>query len=127
MDFLKHFVDWPNVASFEAQDIIFCEREPAEHLYVILSGEVELTFHGESLAIEQKGGIIGEMAVIDSASRNVLATALTPVTAAKLNTEQFRSMIDENTSFAMHAMATLANRLRAADNFIRRKLQDSAG
>ncbi|MBT8050293.1 MAG: cyclic nucleotide-binding domain-containing protein [Gammaproteobacteria bacterium] len=127
MDFLKHFVDWPNVASFEAQDIIFCEREPAAHLYVILSGEVELTFHGDSLGVEQRGGIIGEMAVVDSASRNVTATALTPVTAAKLDTDQFRSIIDESSSFAMHAMATLANRLRAADDFIRRKLQDSAG
>lgn len=127
MDYLKYFEDWPDTASFETQDIIFCEREPAKHLFVILSGEVELTFHGDSMGVEKRGGIIGEMAVIDSASRNVTATALTPVTAAKLDLDQFRAMIDKSSGFSMHAMATLANRLRAADNFIRRKLQDAAG
>lgn len=122
MNFLKHFEDWPNTATFEAHDTLFNEQDPPEFLYVILSGEVELSFHGEPLGVEKRGGIIGEMAVIESASRNVTATALTPVTAAVLDLGQFRTMIDKSSGFSLHAMATLANRLRAADEFIRKKL-----
>ena len=126
MDYLELFADWPDTASFDACAVIFSEQEPADYVFVILSGEVELSFHGEKLEVEKRGGIIGEMAVIETASRSVTATALTPVIAARLDLQQFRSMIDKSSEFSLHAMATLANRLRSADDFIRRKLQNSA-
>ena len=126
MDYLELFADWPDTASFDACAVIFSEQEPADYVFVILSGEVELSFHGESLGVEKRGAIIGEMAVIETASRSVTATALTPVIAARLDLQQFRSMIDKSSEFSLHAMSTLANRLRSADDFIRRKLQTSA-
>ena len=123
MQFLDLFENWANTERFDTGAVIFSENESRDVLYVILDGEVELAFHGERIGVEKRGGIIGEMALIGATTRNASATALTPVTAACISAGQFRELIDRDSGFAFHAMATLANRLRAADGFIGRKLE----
>jgi len=112
------FKDWEAVEDFEAGTVIFSEREPAEIMYVILSGEVELTLRGTSLGVEGEGGIIGEMAVIDAGTRSTTATARSAVRLARLTREEFRKLVKKYPSFSLHAMSALANRLRAVDGFI---------
>ncbi len=123
MAYLDLFEGWADTETFESQAIIYSEDDPADCMFVILDGEVDLSYHGESMGIEKRGGLIGEMAVLDTAVRGATATALTPVRAARLSRAQFKDCIDRNSEFAFHAMATLANRLRAADRFIRKKTQ----
>jgi CRP/FNR family transcriptional regulator len=118
MKFHKLFRDWKQVEEFGAGTVIFTERDPADVMYVILSGEVELTLHGEPLSTEGEGGIIGEMAMINSATRSATATTLSQVRLAKLDRDQLREFIRENTDFSLHVMAVLANRLRAVDKYI---------
>ncbi len=118
MNFLELFKDWENREVFDAQSVIFSENEPADVMYVVLSGEVELSLHGEVLGIETAGGIIGEMAIINAKSRNSTATAKTDVSLARLDKGQIRELVDMSSEFSLHAMATLANRLRAVDRYI---------
>jgi len=118
MNFLKKLRNWENVVQFEAGTVIFSEQDPADEIYVIISGEVELTLHGESLGVEDEAGIIGEMAMIDSATRSATATALTNVKLARLDREQFTEFVGENSDFSVHVMVVLANRLRAIDKYI---------
>jgi CRP-like cAMP-binding protein len=118
MNVQKLFRDWEGVEEYEAGTVIFSEREAAEVMYVVLEGEVELTVQGTSLGVEGEGGIIGEMAVIDSATRSATATALSKVRLARLDREEFRKLVKKNPKFSLHAMAALANRLRAVDRFI---------
>lgn len=123
MTYLDLFDGWKNTEEFTAGTLIYSEKEPADIMYVILSGEVELTFHGIALGKEQAGGIIGEMAMINSATRNCSASALSDIRLARLNQEQFRELIDKSSEFSFHAMATLAHRLRAVDRFISTQLE----
>ena len=118
MNVLELFEDWDNREEFEARSVIFSENEPADVMYVVLSGEVEMSLHGEVLDTETAGGIIGEMAIIDSATRNSTATAVTDVKLARLDKDQIREMVDRSSEFSFHAMATLANRLRSVDGYI---------
>ena len=118
MRFLEMFRDWENTEEYDARTVIFSERDPADVMYVIISGEVELTLHGESLGDEREGGIIGEMAIIDSATRSATATALSKVKLARLDRDQFKALFADNTEFSLHVMALLANRLRAVDQYI---------
>ena len=118
MNFLELFRDWEDIEVFRARTVIFSERDPADVMYVILSGEIELTLHGEPLGAEGEGGIIGEMAMINSATRSATATTLTKVKLARLDRDQFRALVGENTEFSLHVMAVLANRLRAVNNYI---------
>lgn len=118
MEFLKLFEHWQNVESFSAGDVIFSEEDPADALYIILSGDVELALHGSSLGVESTGSIIGEMAIIPSESRNETATALGGVRLARVEREEFDALIRQDAEFSLHAMAELARRLRAVDRYI---------
>jgi CRP-like cAMP-binding protein len=118
MKILKIFRDWGDVEEYGAQSVIYSERDPADVMYVILSGEVELTLHGELLGTEGEGGIIGEMALINSATRNATATTVGEVKLARMDRSQFRELVSKNSEFSFHAMGILANRLRAVDKYI---------
>ena len=118
MKFLKMFRGWEDVVEYRAQTVIFSERDPADMMYFIISGEVELTLRGTPLGAEKEGGVIGEMAMIDSATCSVTATARTDVKLARLDHDQLRGFIAEHTEFALHVMAVMANRLRAVDEYI---------
>ncbi|MFC1689533.1 Crp/Fnr family transcriptional regulator [Pseudomonadota bacterium] len=118
MNFPEILGDLKNTEEFPPQTVIFTEGDPADVLYVVLSGEVTLTLHGSVLGTEEEGGIIGEMAVLDAATRNSTATTTGPVRLARLDREQLRSLISGNSEFSMHVLAVLANRLRAVDQYI---------
>jgi CRP/FNR family cyclic AMP-dependent transcriptional regulator len=118
MRFLEMFRDWEDVEEFRSGTVIFTEQDPADVMYVIISGDVELTLHGQPLGAEGEGGIIGEMAMINSSKRSATATTLNKVRLARLDRDQFRGFIDENTEFALHVMAVMANRLRAVNEYI---------
>ena len=118
MSFLEAFKNWKDVKELPAKTVIFSETEEGDVMYVLLQGEVELTLRGEPLGIESEGGIIGEMAMINTGKRSATATSLSKVKLAVLNREQFEKVVAENLSFSLKVMAVLANRLRAADQFI---------
>ncbi len=123
MEFLKMLRGWKDVEEYPAETIIFPEGDPADVLYIIMSGEVELTLRGEPLGTERTGGIIGEMAISHSATRSATAKALTDVKLARLDRDQLSVLMRENTEFSLHVMAVLADRLRAVNKFITVKLK----
>jgi CRP-like cAMP-binding protein len=123
MKFLEMIRDWENAEDYDSQTVIFSENDPAEQLYVIVSGEVELTKKGGLLGTEGEGGIIGEMAVLDSATNSTTATTLKSTRLAQFDREQFTKLINKNTEFSLHVMAVLAQRLRAVDKFIAERIE----
>jgi CRP-like cAMP-binding protein len=118
MKALNTFKDWQDVLEYHAGDLIFAEQDPADALYFILSGEVELQLHGEPLGVESVGAMIGETAMLGSESRSGTATARSDVRLARLDVGQLRELMRKDAEFALHVMAGLANRLRAVDAFI---------
>ena len=115
MKFIDMFRDWKEVEEFRAKTVIFKEGDTADVMYVVLSGEIELTLHGEPLGMEGEGGIVGEMAMISGAPRSATATTLSKVKLARLNRDQFKEFVSSNPDFSLHVMA---NRLRAVDQYI---------
>ena len=47
MSFLSLFRDWEDVEEYHAGTVIFSEQDPADVMYVIMAGEIELTLHGK--------------------------------------------------------------------------------
>lgn len=125
MDFLKLLHSWKDVEEHVAQTVIFQEGNPADALFIIFSGEVELTLHGESLGTEGKGGIIGEMAISPGATRSASATTLTNVKLARLHREQLAELMGQSTEFSLHLMTVLADRLRAVNQFFSTRLEST--
>ncbi len=118
MNFVNRFRDWDDVEEYEAGSIIYSEQDSADVMYLVLSGEVELTLRGESIGHEKKGGMLGEMAMISSATRNAQATAVRKTRLARLNKQQFKEVVAQDPEFSLQVMNVLANRLRAVDQFI---------
>jgi len=124
MKFLRLFRDWENLEEYPEGTVIFSEKDPADVMYVIISGEVELTLRGEQLGTEGEGGVVGEMAMINSAVRRETVTTLCPTKLARLDRDQFKDLIGKNTEFTYHVMAVLANRLRSVDQYINAHLTE---
>jgi CRP-like cAMP-binding protein len=123
MNLQEMFRDWEDVVEYPKKAVVFSERDTADFMYVVISGDVELSLLREPLGMEGPGGIIGEMAMIHPmGTRSATAITLTKVKLARVNRDQFRKLVSENIDFAFHIMAVLANRLIVANTFIARQL-----
>jgi CRP/FNR family cyclic AMP-dependent transcriptional regulator len=125
MNFHDLFRDWKDTQDYPAQTVLFTAGAPADVMYLVLSGEVELTLHGDLLSTESEGGIIGEMALVSSATRNSTAITIGQVKLARLDRGQLEKLIAKDSAFSMHVMAVLANRLQAVDNFISARIEST--
>ena len=100
---------------FAAGENIFVEGEEGRHMYVVLEGSVRLSVTGRTLEKVAKGGVFGEMALIDSAPRSATATAFTACTLAPVTAARFKSLVQESPDFALEIMRVMAARLRSMD------------
>ena len=118
MKMIDLFENWQDQVDYPKNGVVFNEGDPADVMYVITKGEVEVTLKGEPLGAELPGGIVGEMAMINAAYRSATVTAIRKSTLARVNRDQFKDMIAKNPEFALHVMEVLANRLRMANRLI---------
>ncbi len=98
--------------SFPAGSVIFTEDETGEVAYVLIEGEVDLTFRGHLLETVTSGGLIGEMALIDNQTRSATATAKTDIKVVMIDRNRFIFMVQETPWFALEVMKIMADRLR---------------
>jgi CRP/FNR family cyclic AMP-dependent transcriptional regulator len=100
---------------FKAGDVIFRQRDPAQELFIIQSGEVEIRLGNRVLETLPQFSIFGEMALIDNAPRSATAIAGSDVKLVSVNEKQFLFLISNTPYFALNVMRTMARRLRAAN------------
>lgn len=117
MNFLKKLRKWDDVKDYPARSVIFKEGDAADYLYIILSGELELTLSGDLLSTESAGGLIGEMAIIESAQQGADATTLTDASLARFDRDQLNDFMHQNAEFSVHVLDVLASRLRLVDEY----------
>jgi CRP/FNR family cyclic AMP-dependent transcriptional regulator len=99
-----------------AGTVIFEEGSAGEEMFGIVTGRVELRMangHAYSLGPDET---FGEMAVVDGSARSATAVAVEDSTIAMINKHRFLFLVGETPSFALQVMASLAERLRAAQS-----------
>jgi len=106
------------IRSFKAGEVIFREGDPADELYVIQKGDVEVRRDGRVLVTFGDKQIFGEMALIDHAPRSATATALTDVVLVPVVEKQFLFLVSQTPYFALNVMRALARRLRSMNGAI---------
>ncbi|HZZ23329.1 MAG TPA: cyclic nucleotide-binding domain-containing protein [Roseiarcus sp.] len=97
---------------FAKGSTIFREGEQADEFFVVVRGEVEIRSGNRWIETVGQNGIFGEMAVIDESARSATVVALTDVTLAPIQEQQFLFMVKHAPFFALRVMRVLANRLR---------------
>lgn len=112
MDMLGVFKDSKNARQLAPGEVLFREGDPCDSMYVVTSGELSVHSGGHPVDTVVAGGIIGEMAMIDERPRSATATATTETEVVPIDASWFKYLIRKNPEFALHVMATMAERLR---------------
>lgn len=106
--------------SYTAGQTIFTRGETSKDMLVIVSGRVKvsiLSAEGRELAFSHigRGGILGEIAMLDGGPRSADATALEAVEAMSLTFGAAKELMRQTPELAMCFIRLLCGRLRAAD------------
>jgi CRP-like cAMP-binding protein len=102
--------------SFKSGETIFREGDPADCLYVVREGQVDITLGNRLLKPLGEGEIFGEMALIDGAPRSASAVARSDVTLIPVNEKQFAFLVGQLPYFALGVMRIMAERLRTMNS-----------
>jgi CRP/FNR family cyclic AMP-dependent transcriptional regulator len=106
-----------HVREFPAGTVIFKEGDRGNEMYVVISGDVEISkatssTSSKTLIVLSKGDIFGEMAIIEKKSRSATATAVTDTRLLVLNEVLFDATLGRNPDFARKMIRILSERLR---------------
>lgn len=101
-----------NPRRFSHGEQIFAEGDPGDYMYAILEGEVDITRGGRSIAIIGKGGVFGEMSLIDQKPRSATATARTDIRVVGIDRKRFLELVHTKPFFAVQMMQILSERVR---------------
>jgi CRP-like cAMP-binding protein len=100
---------------FRSGEIIFCEFEPGDDFYLIMSGHVRITKvladKEKSLDVFQAGDIFGEMAILEQQPRSATAIAQDEVKALVFNRQNFELLLKSNPEIAIKLLKTFARRI----------------
>ena len=127
-DMLRHLADVLPAESAAPGQVLISEGEIASHMFVVLSGEVEVSHQGGSdhdvrVALLGPGDWVGEMAILDVQPRSASVQALAPslllrLTASDVQKHIYDRDITQYALLLMNIARELSRRLRVADTLI---------
>ncbi len=105
---------------FAAGDAVFTEGDPADKLYIVREGTVEVwkdyaAAERDLLALHGPGHLFGEMALIDDLPRSATVIARGPVRALSIGRGDFHRIITENSSVALSVMRSVSALVRSSN------------
>jgi methyl-accepting chemotaxis protein len=104
------------VLNKKAGEIIFNEGDPGQEMYVVLSGNVEISVQHETksilLAELAEGDFFGEMSLLEGMPRSGTAKAVNHTQLVVLQKESFRQFMISDSDLAWRVMNGLSTRLR---------------
>jgi CRP/FNR family cyclic AMP-dependent transcriptional regulator len=103
---------------YKAGEVIFHEGDPAQEMFVVKTGTVEIRLGSRVLDTLPERSIFGEMALIDQGPRSATAIAKTDATLVPVAEKQFLLMVSRTPYFALNVMRVLVRRLRSSNTVI---------
>lgn len=101
-----------SAVSFGVGQKIFEKGDPAEVLYGVIEGEVEISVDGKAIDRVGAGGIFGEMALIDRTARAATAVAATECRLVPIGEKRFLFLVQQTPFFALSVLRVMAERTR---------------
>lgn len=97
-----------------AGTVIATEGEPGAGLFVIETGQADVTIGGKRVNRLKDGDFFGEMALLDGGPRTATVTATTDIHMWALTEWVFRGLLVEHPTIALRTLEAMASRLRNA-------------
>src|SRR5512135_1136626 len=109
---------------FPAGSVIFRAGDPGNAMFVIRTGEVEISLIDEDnepvvLAVFSDGAFFGGLSLLDAEPRSSTAKALTDTDAVMIDREDLELLFTQKPHAALDMLAVIGNRLRENDRIIR--------
>jgi len=102
-------------------ELVFEIDDPADCMYVVISGAVEIRLGDKPLERVRAGGIVGEMALIEELPRSATVVAIEETRLSTVDKRRFEFLVQTHPYFATHVMRVLAHRLRQMDKTLAEK------
>ncbi|MFN8557129.1 MAG: Crp/Fnr family transcriptional regulator [Dehalococcoidia bacterium] len=120
---LARLADRMRRRTFRRNEVVLHRGDPAGALHIVASGRVKITLPSEEgdetvLALLGAGQCFGEVAALDGGPRSATVTAIEPTETFALLREDLLALARESPDFALALIATLAARLRRADEWL---------
>lgn len=96
-----------------AGERLFKAGDAGDKMYLVLEGAIAIDVGGQTVETVGLHGLVGEMALLDSAPRSATATAVKKGEVAIIDRETFFDLVREEPSFALYVMRIMARRIRA--------------
>ncbi len=109
-----------------AGETLFFKGDTAGGMYVVLAGRIDILIFGRLLDQVGRGGIIGEMALVDCTHRSAAALAQTDAELVAIDRQRFLALIAEEPRFALSVLAVMSARLRHVSKLIGEARQSEA-
>ncbi|HUS09458.1 MAG TPA: DUF1003 domain-containing protein [Pyrinomonadaceae bacterium] len=108
---------------FDAEEIIFNERDTGDALYVVESGSVRIWVLDEdvkpvTLKELEPGEFFGELAVLDRGPRSTNATAITEATLHRLSSDDFQAFLMQHPDVAIDVICEIGARMRQTNALV---------
>ncbi len=114
-----NFLEKKSTREFAEGDVIFKEKDPGSSMFIIQSGEVEVSAIKNKQKVVYahlgKGAIFGEMALIDGYPRSATVTALKRTVCIEMSRMLFQKNLEGLPSWMSSFFQILAERLREAN------------
>ena len=112
MTTLRLFSNPEDYVPFSAGQTIFREGDLGKVMYAIIEGKVDVLVGDEIIDTVGAGGILGEMALIDTSPRSATAVPRTDCKVVPISRRHFTFLIQHTPNFALDVMQVMASRLR---------------
>jgi CRP/FNR family transcriptional regulator, cyclic AMP receptor protein len=113
IDTIRLFQKQSESESMTAGQVIYREGQPAEVMYGILGGEVELLVEDKVVETLKAGDVFGIRALIyENALRDATAIAKTEGQLVSLDRKRFYFAVQETPMFALNVIRNYSERLR---------------
>jgi CRP-like cAMP-binding protein len=84
-------------------------------MYVVKEGEVDIIINGTIIETVGSGGIVGELALIDTQPRSATVITKTDCQLVPIDEKRFTFLVQQTPYFSLYVMRVLADRLRKMD------------
>ena len=115
MNFAHLFERDDNTKELQAGETLIEVGETIDQMYVVLEGEAEIVIGENSVETVKRGGLIGELSMVDRFPASATVKALSELKVAIVDDRRFLFLIQQHPTFAVEVMKVMAFRLRRMD------------